>query len=117
SGLDLEVAPGEFLAVLGGNGSGKTSLLRTILGLQRPTSGEISMDGRAVGRGRRRRIGYIPQQRRIDPLVPLRAKDVVRQGIDGHRWGFSLPGRAPWQRIEGLLASVGAEGFSDTPTR
>lgn len=115
SGLNLDVQPGEFLAVLGGNGSGKTSLLRTILGLQRLTAGELLVDGRPV-RGGSRGIGYIPQQRRFDPLAPLRAKDVVRQGIDGHRWGFARPGHVPWDRIDELLASVGARHLADTPT-
>lgn len=115
SGLNLDVQQGEFLAVLGGNGSGKTSLLRSILGLQRLTAGDLLVEGRRV-RGGSRRIGYIPQQRRLDPLVPLRSKDVVRQGIDGHRWGFALPGKVPWRRIDRLLASVGAERFANSPT-
>ena len=114
SGLTLDVRPGEFVAVLGANGSGKTSLLRVILGLQQLNAGSLRIAGRPAGRGSRD-IGYIQQQRRIDPLTSLRAKDVVRQGLDGHRWGFGRPGRVPWRRVEEVLASVEADRFADTP--
>jgi zinc/manganese transport system ATP-binding protein len=114
SGLTLDVRPGEFLAVLGANGSGKTSLLRVILGLQSLTSGSLLIAGRPPRRGSEH-IGYVPQHRRIDPVTALRARDVVRQGLDGHRWGFGLPGRVPWQRVGEVLASVEAERFADMP--
>src|SRR5687767_6073566 len=81
SGLDLEVAPGEFLAVLGGNGSGKTTLLRCVLGLQRLTTGTLQIGGQPA-RTARRTVGYVPQQRRVDPLTPLRARDLVGFGLD-----------------------------------
>src|SRR3954454_21997444 len=80
SDLNLRVTPGEFLAVLGANGSGKTSLLRTVLGLQSLTAGRVRGAGAQVRRGSRT-IGYVPQQRRIDPLTQLRARDLVGLGI------------------------------------
>ena len=114
SGLTLDVRPGEFFVVLGSNGSGKTSLLRSVLGLQPLTRGSLTVAGRSLRRGSPR-VGYVPQQRRLDPLTPLRARDLVRQGLDGHRWGFALPGRAPWRRVEDLLAAVDADRFADMP--
>lgn len=114
SGLDLDIAPGEFLTVLGGNGSGKTSLLRAILGVQQLTSGTVTVAGRTAERGSRA-IGYIQQQQRIDPLTPMRARDIVRQGIDGHRFGFGRPGQVPWQQVEQALADVGALHLADQP--
>jgi zinc/manganese transport system ATP-binding protein len=71
-----------------------------------------------VGRPPRRgspAIGYVPQQRLIDPLTPLRARDLVRSGIDGHRWGVPLPRRAVRERVDALLASVGASAYADVP--
>lgn len=114
SGLSIDVVPGEFLAVLGANGSGKTSLLRAILGLQPLRSGTLTVAGKPVRRGSRD-IGYVQQQRRLDPTTPLRARDAVRQGLDGHRWGFALPGRTPWRQIEAALAAVGASDYADAP--
>lgn len=114
SGLDLDVRPGEFIAVLGANGSGKTTLLRVLLGLLPLTAGQVEVQGRPVHRGSRH-IGYVPQQRRLDPHTPLRAKDAVRQGLDGHRWGFARPGRVPWQQVQRALADVEAARFADMP--
>lgn len=114
SGLDLDIVPGEFLTVLGGNGSGKTSLLRAILGMLPLTSGTVTVAGRPAGRGNRA-IGYIQQQQRIDPLTPMRARDIVRQGIDGHRFGFGRPGRVPWRQVEQALADVEALHLADRP--
>ncbi|HEY2271183.1 MAG TPA: ABC transporter ATP-binding protein [Jatrophihabitantaceae bacterium] len=114
SHLNLSVGPGEFLAVLGANGSGKTSLLQTILGLQRLTSGEVLVGGQPARRGSEL-IGYVPQQRRIDPQTPLRARDVVGQGIDGHRWGIGRPSRARRAQLDAALASVGASAYADLP--
>lgn len=114
SGLNLAVQPGEFLAVLGANGSGKTSLLRTILGVQPLTAGTVTVAGHKVRRGDAA-IGYIPQQRRFDPLTPLRARDLVRQGLDGHRWGFARPGRVDWNRVLTALDTVEAGHLADVP--
>ena len=114
SGLDLDLQRGEFVAVLGANGSGKTSLLQVILGLQRLTAGRIEVAGKPARRGSDA-IGYIPQQRRPDPLTPLRARDVVGQGVDGHRWGFGLPSAARRRAISAALAAVGAGNYADVP--
>jgi zinc/manganese transport system ATP-binding protein len=114
SALDLEIHPGEFVAVLGANGSGKTSLLQVVLGLQRLTAGQVEVAGRPAQRGSEV-IGYIPQQRRQDPLTPLRARDVVGQGLDGHRWGFGLPSANRRRAIAAALAAVGADAYADRP--
>jgi zinc/manganese transport system ATP-binding protein len=114
SGLDLEVLPGEFVAVLGANGSGKTSLIRAILGLEPLSAGRIEVAGRPVRRGSDD-IGYVPQQRRVDPLTPLRARDVVGQGLDGHRWGIGLSSANRRGRVLAALHSVGAGDYANMP--
>jgi zinc/manganese transport system ATP-binding protein len=114
SELDLDVAAGEFVAVLGANGSGKTSLIRVILGLQPLTAGRLEVAGRPPRRGSDD-IGYVPQQRRADPLTPLRARDVVGLGLDGHRWGTGLPSTGRRRRVLAALESVGAEAYADMP--
>ena len=62
-GLDLEIAPGRVTAIVGPNGTGKTTLIKAVLGLVRPDAGSITVDGAVVGEdcGYRARIGYMPQ--------------------------------------------------------
>jgi len=112
--LDLDIEPGEFLAVLGPNGSGKTTLLRILLGLTRLTSGAVEIDGRAPKRGSHD-VGYVPQQRAFDRDLPIRGRDLVRFGLDGHRRG--LPLRSPRRRrlVDAAIGSVGGESYADAP--
>jgi zinc/manganese transport system ATP-binding protein len=115
SGLDLDVAPGEFLAVLGPSGSGKTTLLRTILGLERLSAGSIRALDAPVRRGGNRRIGYVPQQRPLPPETSLRGRDLVGLGVDGHRFGLPFSRRGDRERVRELVRAVGAESFADRP--
>jgi zinc/manganese transport system ATP-binding protein len=112
--LTLDVAPGEFLAVLGPNGSGKTSLLKVLLGLQELSEGTVAVGGRAPRRGSSA-VGYIPQQRSFDRDLPLRGRDLVRLGLDGHRWGVGLSQRSAGLRVAQVIASVGASRYADSP--
>ncbi|WP_369813594.1 metal ABC transporter ATP-binding protein [Frigoribacterium sp. RIT-PI-h] len=114
SGLDLDVRPGEFIAVLGPNGAGKTTMLRTILGQQQLTEGSIEFLGRPVGRGHRR-IGYVPQQRLMESGTPLRARDMIALGVTGHRWGLRRESAAERARIDALVDDVGATSFATSP--
>lgn len=110
TGLDLDVAEGEFIAVLGPNGSGKTSLLRVLLGQQRLTSGTAEIAAGPTG------IGYIPQQGSTDVPSTLRGLDFVGLGLDGHRWGLGLRGLAERKRrVEEAVEAVGATAFCRRP--
>jgi len=113
-GLDLDVAPGEFVAVIGPNGTGKTSLLKVILGQQQLTSGSVTLMGEPVHDGNRR-IGYIPQQKLIDQTSPLRARDLVAFGLNGHRWGLPISSAADKRRIDVALDAVGATSYATAP--
>jgi zinc/manganese transport system ATP-binding protein len=112
--LDLEIAPGEFLAVLGPNGSGKTTLLRVLLGLTRLTSGNVEVNGRPPRRGSPD-LGYVPQQRAFDRDLPIRGRDLVRFGLDGHRRGLPLDNRRTRARVDDAIRSVGAERYAGAP--
>ena len=114
SQLDLDIESGSFIAVLGPNGSGKTSLLKVLLGLQHLTAGTVEVAGRAPRRGSHL-VGYVPQQKNFDRDLPLRGRDLVGLGLDGHRWGMPVPSRSRRARIDAALRDVGAEGYADEP--
>jgi zinc/manganese transport system ATP-binding protein len=115
--VDLRVDQGQFIGLIGSNGAGKTTLLRTILGLLTPSAGRVLVAGRPLG-ARNRLIGYVPQKISLDPDMPIRARDVVGLGLDGHRFGLPPLGRSRRgserrRRVDEALASVGASSFAD----
>ena len=105
-------APGEFTGLIGPNGAGKTTLLRVILGLQPATRGSVLIDG-APRAARDASIGYVPQKLAIEPDMPLRVRDVVSLGIDGHKFGIRLPSRARRELVADMLTAVGAQRYAD----
>ncbi|WP_443062367.1 metal ABC transporter ATP-binding protein [Streptomyces sp. NBC_00457] len=112
--LDLDVRTGEFLAVLGPNGSGKTSFVRALLGQRQLSAGKLTVLGRPPHKGSRH-IGYVPQQATLSEQAMLRARDLVRFGIDGHGFGPRLRSGAVRRRVDEVLASVGAAAYADVP--
>jgi zinc/manganese transport system ATP-binding protein len=106
-GFTLEA--GEFCGLIGSNGSGKTTLLSTILGFQAPSTGTIRMNG---ARGLAS-VGYVPQKIMLDPYIPLRARDLVSLGLDGHRLGLPFPSKKRWQAVDEMLKAVDAEHFAN----
>jgi iron complex transport system ATP-binding protein len=81
-GVSLRLQPGELVALLGVNGAGKTTLLRILLGLLRPSSGEVLLDGDIIGalsrRSVARRMAYVPQAH--VPSFPFNVLEIVAMG-------------------------------------
>lgn len=108
--VSFALRAGEFCGLIGANGSGKTTLLRAILGSQALGAGAIRI-GWSNGRGGS--IGYVPQKIALDPYMPLRARDVVALGLDGHRLGLPLPSRARRNLVDKMLGAVNATQFAE----
>ncbi|WP_084253099.1 metal ABC transporter ATP-binding protein [Devriesea agamarum] len=104
----LDIQPGEFIAVLGPNGAGKTTMLKALLG-ERPLASGKALIHKGMG------VGYVPQARQEAPIAPMRGRDLVGLGLDGHRAGL-LRSRGARERIDTVLEEVGAAGYADAPT-
>lgn len=101
SGLNLEVGPGEFIAILGPNGAGKSTLLNVILGQRALTHGSMDLHAR---------VGLIPQQRMFPRNLPMRTRDLVSLSLGHGVLRRRHPARA---EVDALLATVGATGIAD----
>jgi zinc/manganese transport system ATP-binding protein len=118
SDVTFSLEKGDFTGIIGPNGAGKTTLLRVILGMTEASGGRVLVDGEPLNRKAlhnkdRAAIGYVPQKLVIDPDMPLRARDVVSLGLDGHRLGFGFPSRQRRELVDAALADVGADGYAD----
>jgi zinc/manganese transport system ATP-binding protein len=114
--LDLTVRAGEFVAVLGPNGTGKTSLLKVLLGQLPLSAGTATVAGHRIEAGSER-IGYVPQHRSVDRGLSIRGRDLVGLGYDGHRWGVtSLRDRsAKRDAVQRALHQVNGLELGDVP--
>ncbi|MEY4654854.1 MAG: metal ABC transporter ATP-binding protein [Rhodoluna sp.] len=111
SELNLTVSPGEFIAVIGSNGSGKTSLLKAILGQLELDSGSILFEDKEITLGHPN-IGYIPQQRTLEEANDVLVSDLVRFGLAGHKLGFFLPSLRVRNKVVEALRCADAEEFA-----
>jgi len=103
TGVDLEIHRGEVWFLVGANGTGKTTLVRTVLGLIPPVAGTLRV---ARSLASRQAIGFVPQRSDVPPSVPMTVREFVRLGLVGVRLGRS--GRR--QRTMEALAAVGLAG-------
>jgi zinc transport system ATP-binding protein len=109
--IDVEIRPGEFWVVIGRNGSGKTTWMRTVLGLLPPVGGKVERASRHL------RQSYAPQRAALDELYPALARDVVALGLD-RGWSFLKPRPRDWRkRVLEALREMGVEDFADSPFR
>ncbi|MEE4348454.1 MAG: ABC transporter ATP-binding protein, partial [Paracoccaceae bacterium] len=109
--VDMSVAQGTMTAIVGPNGAGKSTMLKAVLGLVKPLSGEVRLFGLPLSRARDR-VAYVPQRASVDWDFPARVIDVVLMGL--HReLGLLRRVRAEHlDRARACLARVGMEDFA-----
>jgi zinc transport system ATP-binding protein len=109
--VDLEIRRGEAVAVLGSNGSGKTTIARGLLGLAAVLGGEVEVLGAPVGRLRERgRVGYVPQRHSVSGAVPATVREVVSVGRLAR---LGLFGRLTAEDRAAVVDAVTAVGLRD----
>ena len=105
SEISLAIARGSFTAILGANGTGKSTLLKTLLGLQPAVSGQIKISPPAT-------FGYVPQAIQFDPLYPLTGFDVALMGAFGRVGPMKFPSRVERNFVRECLHATAATEFA-----
>jgi zinc transport system ATP-binding protein len=117
-GVTLRLGEGEFVAVAGPNGGGKTTLVRLVLGLERPSAGRALLFGEPAHRfSRRRTLGYLAQRSELGGDAPATVREVVSAGRLAAGGLFGPMRRRDRELVSEAIARVGLSERADTPLR
>ena len=115
--VSLKIWPAQFLAVVGPNGGGKTTLLRTILKMIPLTEGESLLRGEKLRKTSLERIGYVPQLETIDWNFPITVEEVIAMGFyNTTRW-FRSPTPEEKQKLKNVMARLNLSGLGNRHIR
>ena len=109
--VDLTIPGGVLMGIIGPNGAGKTTLMKAILGLVRPSAGQVLVYGRPYAQ-QRRLVAYVPQRSSVDWDFPTSVLDVVVMGRYGALGWFRRPGKREREQALEALARVGMQDFA-----
>jgi len=112
--VSFDLPDGDFLALVGPNGGGKTTVARLVLGLLEPERGSVRVFGQAPGHVRQR-IGYLPQAAQFDRLFPVTVWDVACMGRLRPTWRPQRFGAADRKVVAGALTQVEMLHLRDRP--
>jgi zinc transport system ATP-binding protein len=116
AGVDLEIGEGEFVAIAGPNGGGKTTLVRLALGLLRPASGSVRLFGEPAHRfSRRATLGYLAQRSQLGTEAPVTVREVVSAGRLAAGGLVGPLRRRDRALVDDAISEVGLAGLADTP--
>ena len=115
SHISLEIFNAEYIAIIGPNGGGKTTLIRMLLGLEEPTSGEIKLFGKKLSEFKKwHKIGYVPQRAsQVDQNFPATALDIVKMGRVSKRKLFSRQTQEDIDAVEDAMMKMDIQDLKD----
>lgn len=108
AGLDLRVAPGELCGFVGPNGAGKTTAMRCAVGVTTPDAGTVTWNGAPIDLERRRRIGYMPEERGLYPRMPVHEQLVYLARLHGLSAAAATANATAWIERLGLRERAGS---------
>jgi zinc transport system ATP-binding protein len=116
--VNLRIGEGEFVAIAGPNGGGKTTLLRLVLGLERPGAGAVRLYGEPAERfSRRPTLGYLPQRASLMLDAPVTVREVVAAGTVAARGVVGRMRRSDRERVDEAIELVGLADRADAQLR
>jgi manganese/iron transport system ATP-binding protein len=108
------IGPGTICALVGVNGSGKSTIFKAIMGFVRPSAGEVRLCGLPVEEAVKQNIvAYVPQSEDVDWNFPVLVEDVVMMGRYGHMNFLRLPSRTDRRKVDQALERVGMSAYRD----
>ena len=112
--VSFSVKERDFIGLIGTNGAGKTTMLRIIVGLLKPTSGEVKLFGQPLSQFKAwEKIGYVPQKNSLNPLFPATVREVVISGLVGKRKWFGRNSKEDYIKCDDALMAMGVEDLAD----
>jgi len=115
SNISLEIFSGEYIAIIGPNGGGKTTLIRMLLGLEKPSAGEIRLFGKKLNNFKEwHKIGFVPQRASlVDENFPATVEDIVKMGRVSKRGFFARYSKDDAKIVQDSMKKMDIENLKD----